>query len=308
MSQTDSTVEKRGKLRKWVFFFLCFAALLLFCGVPGVILRISRLPPFGDDAIQTRNREDINELSEAIVNFQTKFNVDYIPSRFVLCERSDDYFSDAPEDRAFKSQLHADSYQYLMRLWPRLNWNNINTPTNGKPWNGIDWNGDGHASPEMNLVGVECLVFFLGGMQSTLPGNPQFLGFATDSRNPAAVGGARIGPLFQFQASRLHWLPDGYLVYLDIYGKKPYAFFSSYKTRNGYNRYGDSDCALIPDGPYHDGKGNYYNPDAFQIISAGADGKFGRGGIWTPANAMNIDADGRDDMTNFHPTVLGKPQ
>ena len=56
----------------------------------------------------------------------------------------------------------------------------------------------------------------------------------------------------------------------------------------------------------------YQNPNTCQIISAGRDGRFGPGNVhpngreWTPATGRDIDADGRDDLTNFNGPVLGK--
>jgi hypothetical protein len=66
------------------------------------------------------------------------------------------------------------------------------------------------------------------------------------------LGGAdREPPFFEFKSNRLvQWIPQppyvppntigtapGYPSYLDGYGKTPYAYFSSYKTAKGYNRY-----------------------------------------------------------------------
>ena len=51
----------------------------------------------------------------------------------------------------------------------------------------------------------------------------------------------------------------------------------------------------------------YYNPDSGQLISAGADGKFGPGGLWAPATAMSVPVVGRDDVTNFYDKLMGIP-
>jgi hypothetical protein len=263
MRQTDSAAEKRGTRRKWLF--LCLAALLLLCVLPGVILRILRLRPMvGGDDIEPKNRNDIARLHEAVVNFQTKYGVDYIPSRIRLLD-SGKYDLSMNNDGQPTNQLDRDSYLYLQRLWPRLQFP-------------VDWNNNEKKDDDVTLEGDQCLVFFLGGIQSSNEGKLECLGFSTHGLNPAQEGRDRVAPIYDFKPSRLSAQSNGYFVYLDAYGKAPYAYFSSYKTRNGYNRYGQSDCSSIPDGPYHDGNGNYYNPETFQIISAGADGKFGRGG------------------------------
>src|SRR5262249_46262742 len=123
-----------------------------------------------------------------------------------------------------------------------------------------------------------------------------------------------------------------------------YAYFSSYKQMNGYNRYypafGNSDCAsLFPGGvwPYAEaGSGTtnprYLNPNSYQIISAGADGVFAHGspvtnyvpatGIWVfdadsmwtagsasaYANAPAHKPYAADDMANFYDSLIGVSQ
>jgi general secretion pathway protein G len=254
------------------------------------------------EAVEALNRHDITDLSQAVVVFESQFNMDYVPSRLVICETLNDYQTGMTDSDPATAQLYSDSFNYLCRLCPRINFTTVQPGT--PDWQGIDWNGNGVQDPPVILEGDQCLVFFLGGIQSNKEGKLECLGFSVNQANPARGGGQRVGPFCEFKSSRLRASPNGYYVYLDAYGKAPFAYFSSYKTRNGYNRYRNSDCGSIPDGPYHDGDGQYYNPDSFQIISAGADGKFGRGGKWTPAKAAEIDPDGRDDMSNFHTTLL----
>jgi hypothetical protein len=116
------------------------------------------------------------------------------------------------------------------------------------------------------------------------------------------------------------------LSYLDTYGSTdgkgnlvtgaPYAYFSSYQTRNGYNRYIGSDCPTLKVFPYAQGSTQYLNPTGFQLISAGADLKFGPGSnpglspipFWTPATAASTAAsgpNGADDQSNFYDNLLG---
>jgi general secretion pathway protein G len=92
------------------------------------------------------------------------------------------------------------------------------------------------------LEGEQCLVFFLGGIPQVNPdGSFTPTGFSTNPSNPAQAGGDRIPPFFGgFKSNRLVQWPGtapGFPSYIDGYGKTPYAYFSSYKTANGYNRY-----------------------------------------------------------------------
>jgi hypothetical protein len=142
------------------------------------------------------------------------------------------------------------------------------------------------------------------------------VGFSTHPANPLPQTGATIyGPYFEFQSHRLisrHGNP--FYSYLDGFGKQPYVYFSSGRKRNDYNRYGDSDCAPFGVWPYAISLGPppaYQNPNTYQIISSGRDGRFGRGSmlpngrVWHQETAKEIDADGRDDLSNFHYGSLG---
>ena len=170
----------------------------------------------------------------------------------------------------------------------------------------------------MVLSGDQCLVFFLGGMVVGSP--PEAQGFSTDSRNPTRLDTDRIGPFYSFPSNRLSQVNgNGFFSYNDPYGT-PYAYFSSYKTPNGYNRYfnlfKNSDCFNFNNlvvWPYYSSAGKYHNPKSFQIISAGKDNTFGctKSGLdpsdpnptpWSPGNASGAF---EDDMSNFHDSVLG---
>jgi prepilin-type N-terminal cleavage/methylation domain-containing protein len=272
---------------------------------------------------QARARAEISQLSVAIENFQQKFKVPYIPSRIVLCERITDYEAQS------SNTLYVDSFQYLSRVFPRIQWRDAsNQPVV------IDWNGDNAYTPPATLGGHHCLVFFLGGVPSLPSGSgtrtPQ--GFSTNPANPAAQGGSRIDPFFEFPASRLNstQMPTDqgtYMTYLDPW-ETPYAYFSAYKTRNGYNRYCPaggpytSDCSPATVWPYAEALGTqprYYNPHSFQIISAGPNKVFGSGTVvtnianntweggpfWSPSNTYAEGTAGFDDITNFHDRPLG---
>jgi prepilin-type N-terminal cleavage/methylation domain-containing protein len=295
-------------------------------------------------ADEATTRSEISQLAITIQNFQTKYGVNYIPSRIVL--REDGVYD-------MNDPVQADSYAYLTRLWPRLSV----APGVTYP---VDWNGNGSQTPDppVVLTGDQCLVFFLGGIQSSSP-SPHCLGFSTNEKNPAQATGDRVEPFYEFKSSRLCLDPvqidyrtevnpglpssNGYYSYLDPYGSRPYAYFTAYGKQNGYNRYygfglinggtsgSISDCEGVAgelwpycDRPFTDNVTNlpipgveYYNPTTFQIISAGRDQQFGPGGaptatanipgyFWVPGMPMvGVLAPERDEITNFYDRLLG---
>lgn len=262
-------------------------------------------------AKQARNRQDISQLETAVNSFKTKYGV-LPPSRLKLAEHYSLYDP--------SQQIDLDSLQFLGTMFPRItNQWSAPVPQGG----GIDWNGNGQIDAgAVILNGSECLVFLLGGIPSP-QGN--LLGFSTNPSNPATQTVDRIGPFFDFKVKQLApspWNPlSGLYVYLDTYGTQPYVYFSSYKTLNGYNRYGNSDIgAPLVISPYIEvlpttlAPVKYVNPGTFQIISAGPDGVFGPGGAFRvpKAQSPNGTADfyldstpGYDDQANFHQGLLG---
>jgi hypothetical protein len=263
----------------------------------------------------TETKNDIGQIEGAIAEFQRKFgSKEYFPSRLVLCENFEDYFKQGKRGQVFRSQLHEDSWHFLSRMFPRMS--RIDPKL-------MDWNGNGVPGDKpVVLQGDQCLVFFLGGIPA--PGQPGCLGFSVNRSNPTTPGGDRIGPLYDFDPKRLvDFHHNGFYSYLDPYGQKPYAFFSSYRQRNGYNRYltldRQSDCAALGVWPYAEAfegqTPRYLMPSGFQILSAGADGRFGPGTdltakspfTWTPATAKQTLAPGKDDQSNFYSGRLGEP-
>jgi hypothetical protein len=239
-------------------------------------------------------------LSEAVDSFRQKFGGFHLPSRLKLSETCN-YLQ-----RGQPGTLDADSVEYLQALWPQLDL---------APETRIDWNGDGRIQGDWVLEGDECLVYFLGGIPTSQGGAAGCLGFSKDPHNPVAQDfDPRVGPFFAFPSDRLRDIHGrGFLSFLDYYGH-PYAYFSSYPVA-GYNRYGGTDCPTLGVWPYArewDPVPRFWNPDSFQIISAGSDGKFGPGTteasrVWSPATAAAMPVEGRDDLTNFHNKALGVP-
>jgi type II secretory pathway pseudopilin PulG len=341
-----------------------------------------------DLANEASTRTDITQIGAAEQSFQTKFQVNWLPSRIILCKTLANYYVAGSNPPQIKSPLHQDSLDYLSIIWPRLNWGTPHPSPNSQKWTGtpawvgIDWDfsdalddigtpalfvrdaaNNPTATTEVVLEGEQCLVFFLGG----IPGSGTVNGFSTDQSNPARHRLAfpnlaltnnaddRLPPFFDFKSNRLvslsQWIfnqggnPAGFsdfYAYLDGYGKTPYAYFSSYKGANGYNRYytllGVSDCQSLGVWPYaqsgvYPGPATqtlptpvYLNSQSFQIISAGKNSAFGSGTViitiqqpqgnwiggpdWAPGTAAAIypaGSAGNDDIANFYDRLLGVP-
>ena len=295
--------------------------VIVIIAVLAALITAAVIPALGKANI-TKNRSEISQLEVAVENFKQRYGV-YPPSRIKLSETGT-YSSTL--------QLDIDSVQFLTTVWPRINLSA-----------GVNWNGSGMIDPspagDWILEGDQCLVFFLGGIPLNVAGTtvPSCTGFSTNGANPAfhiLMGGDTSPPAFEFSSSRLiykttstptflHAAAPLFFSYLDTYGRadgsglllagQPYAYFSSYKSRNGYNRYTPlSDCATLSVSPYFQAAGipnQYLNPSTFQIISAGANMSFGSGGgPWTPATAPAVypmGSPGYDDQSNFSSSLLG---
>jgi prepilin-type N-terminal cleavage/methylation domain-containing protein len=250
---------------------------------------------------EVQNRNGITQLSNGVAAFKTKFGR-IPPSRIRLCKNITQYQN---------TQLDQDSIAFIHSMFPRCDatWASAN---------GIQWTQAPGWSGDTTLEGEQCLVFFLGGIQVNANGTNGCVGFSTNPANPGDTASTtnRIGPFVQFEPNRLLLSPPAagapFFVYSDPYEAMPYAYFSSYNVRNGYNRYGAptaagavSDCTSLGVWPFQDPTGSYYNPDSFQIISAGPNQKFGPGQTWSPTNAQAIGPQGIDDISNFYDQVLG---
>jgi hypothetical protein len=303
--------RKRSR-RTWVQWLAAAIA-----GIGVVILAVVLLLPaifwHPKDGPDTHNISDIHTVEAAVAGFHRAFKLgtEYFPSRIVLCERYSEYLDN------INKPLYRDSLGFLQRMFPRL-WKDAATQEVVVDWNG-NGNPNGVIDPPTILEGDQCLVFFLGGIPANGKEAQDCLGFSRDPKNPAARGGRRLGPYYEFDPSRLVRIHgNGYWSYLDVYGKKPYAYFSSYTNRNGYNRYGSTDCPTLGVWPYAKSVAptvQYIYPDKFQVISAGADQVFGPGTdltakqpvTWTQETAGDLLGPGQDDQSNFHPNFLGVP-
>jgi prepilin-type N-terminal cleavage/methylation domain-containing protein len=249
--------------------------------------------------IQTRS--ELSQMSAAAALFKEKFKVDYIPSRIRLCKFSARYAASPAPAAEGGPNLDAQSQAYMKKLFNRCaaQW-----ATGGIDWNSA-WAGSTTGNEEAYLYGEECLVFFLGGRQETVGTSGGVLGFSTNPANPMDTDATkRISPFYDFPSKRLvaSTKAPGFYVYADPYGT-PYAFFSANKVRNQYTTYSDgtnprpdTNLGVVP---YLEAPGRYYNPESFQIISAGRDKKFG------PGPTLPATGNGFDDMSNFSDKLLG---
>jgi prepilin-type N-terminal cleavage/methylation domain-containing protein len=347
--------------------------LMIVIAIIGVLVTILAvaLGPILSKGPEMVTRNEINQLGIALESFKSQFGF-YPPSILVLCENQHDYGT---------TPVMQDSQYYLLKMFPRLSsnpkWTGPSPGSGGPATNFIDWNQDQKYTGAMLLTGDQCLVFFLGGIQtgpSSVPPHPTRAcnGFSTDQSQPIpAPGATTYGPYFEFKSDRLVECPrsapsplpadnqrpdgsNGYFSYLDGYKQivpapplqsplvapnfyAVYAYFSAGRQRNGYNAYGIMHCPYLPafNGqsltkpvsgtfPYQQEAGKYHKPESYQIISPGKDGIFGAGSpapglnsygfYWTPDTAKNVPGvpstaglgDGRDDITNFNSTLLGK--
>lgn len=314
-------------------------------------------------AQQTKNAHEISgNLSPALEAFKVQYGF-YPPSRLRLYKKISSYTN---------NQLDIDSQNWIIRMFPKIN---VASSTAGENlyWtnNDINWTPDAPVTTPFQdgtvLEGDQCLVFFLGGIptQQTPAGGSVVrgcAGFSTSAYNPIPTPtGSRV-KFYDFPADRLVDLhkvdgtaflpsdvtppgPTGFWSFVDTYRRAPYAYFSSYKTENGYNRYyhpgypvglSTSECAALgalsaagtaAPWPFAVAPSSsttptrYYEAARFQIISAGRDGRFGPGTdlsqppasqfYWSPTNAGTYASTYRangapDDQSNFYDLLLGK--
>ena len=305
--------------------------------VAGAVLRIMGIGP------QVQAQSEISHLNQAVELFKQKYGI-YPPSKVFLANNLSDYqtaynyySTRNPPDLYNMAVINnswpvtSGSAQYLVRIFPKMlmpsgppaNQSQVTTLT-------IDWTGgqypilatDPNRWKGTFLEGDQCLVFFLGGMQTfSQPGNiPTCLGFAANSNNPTSMSNTNSNypPLYDFPSTRLTTVTRGYLplfnqnqnnffVYKDPFGTNvPYIYYSSYGNRNAYQTL---DCASQvslslsqPVTPYYEATSpttQYLNKNTFQIISAGADGDFGAGGLWNPG-LQPVDRPTTDNQSNFN--------
>src|SRR5438876_4113848 len=73
-----------------------------------------------DLANEAATRTDVTQLSAAVQSFQTKYQVNYVPSRIILCKDYLNYFNSRDPRLGAITPLHQDSLDYLQRVFPRI--------------------------------------------------------------------------------------------------------------------------------------------------------------------------------------------
>jgi len=269
---------------------IAIIAILVGLTAAGVFKILDRIP-------EVQTRTEISQFDGALGAFMADYNLsDPPPSVLVL-----------REDMAYNTgnAVELRSLQFLKKAF-------------GKNLGPTDWNQNGNIDQNVPFVleGEQCLVFYLGGVQTSASGTPQCLGFSTNNVSPAMGGGSRKGPYFQFNSARLIQGPasaPGFNMYLDPWkakvGPKAYAYFSSNGVNNGYSQ---TDCQSLPAVPYRDAGGNFAFSNKYQIISAGKDGLFftlpagPTTGVWSPSGGTT--GNDADNQVNFSSRLLGAGQ
>jgi len=296
-------------------------------------------------------RGDLNGFATSIGAYNQDFNATYIPSMFVLYSDLTQYGSGkVTTPLNLPVSLENDSKAYLYQIFGKrfgsgggqINWSgtgaSVATLLTGDQCLVFFLGGIPSGATPANGLPPGCLGF------STNPADPSA---------PSAAGVPRKGPYFPFITSRLMIGNNQFYSYADPFSKNtPYAYFSAYRGANGYSPYATaaypvSDCN-VPGGatfpltptftrtampaPFYQSTNNtatptvlpyglyqtvYYNPTSFQIISGGANGVFGEGGLWTSASVAALlnpalptasPPPGADDFSNFSSSRLGNPQ
>jgi hypothetical protein len=132
---------------------------------------------------------------------------------------------------------------------------------------------------------ASALYFWLAG--------PDGRGFSANPLDPFGGGRSRIGPFYKFVPEQLKKV-DGIMQYCPPRGidGSPYVYF-----RGGLTGY-DGHIGWETARPYRNSKdGSWINPQTYQILSPGADGKYGVG-FHFPSGIDYNDAN-LDDMANF---------
>lgn len=251
---------------------------------------------------------EVGTLTSAINNFKQDFGIEP-PSQITLYETGGGWST--------------ASMALIGRMWPQFDFSLSH-----------DFNLDGDSSDTFTLYGSECLVFFLGGVTTWTDADSDgnydsgetvitTNGFSRNPANPfapLAASGAtnRQGPHFQFtDLNRLvpaQTNSSGVAFtfgYSDPLTGSPsaYLYVSSYEGQG----YVTADLGGALGDAYRNGTTTtspYYNPNGFQIISAGFDrlyrtGTSGGGGPYQKGKDMGIARDAeRDNITNFSGGML----
>ena len=248
-------------------------------------------------------RTELSQLEAAIAAAKQNFgNVDSLPSIIEL-------YSDIPtfKSRAIPANPNTlATFNFLTKVFGK-NWYSASATTTTFPWLGNSVSTASYQNTPKTLLGMEALVFLLGGYAEVPTGgtSPNFRGFSSNPLNPMDVNNAQYktkGPFFEFKQNQIVSGTNYYTMINNSGGS--YAYFSSSEYGNGLlNPLG----GLIS--PYHKTPSgtatasSYYNAKTFQLISSGQDKTFGSGGYYNPPYSMGQAV--FDDIANFSALQLG---
>ena len=208
---------------------------------------------------------DIGQLSTAAANFNQEFKFN------------------PPENFTIPATKNANDVnnQILQQMYPRYQLDSGNT--------GIV---SGLTGAGTTLQGIQSFIYFVCG--------PTMTGWAIDGPfAPTSAAVNKKGPFFEYTGP-----PLTNYTYNDPLGTAYVYFGSTAGQKYGPlspanpNYTGTSPSGVVP---YTNSAGKPFNVGGVQIISAGANKRFGPGGNWTPGSGQYAaETDGADDTANFN--------
>ena len=250
-------------------------------------------------------RTEISQLEAAIAAAKQNFGgVDNLPSIIEVYSSGPNFQAAAnatnPMTGAPVNPITRDSFNFFTKVFGK-NWYSTTTI----PWLGTSVNPTTYSGQKKQLLGMEALVFLLGGFADASTGSPNFLGFSSNPLNPMDVTNTKYktkGPFYEFKQKQI------------VAGSNYYTMLNN--SGGSYGYFSSSDYAYFlanPLGgilyPYHKSPSppvaasSYYNPKTFQIISSGQDKSFGPGGYYNPPYTTGAPV--FDDISNFSSLQLG---
>lgn len=255
-------------------------------------------------ALDAKVKTEIMQLETAIGQFKSTFGV-APPSSITL------YL-----DSAGWTQDTTGSTALMRQIWPQIDFNNMTYP-----WKITPPPSPAQTPPVLN--GAESMMFFLGGVYKYGTTNPP-IGFSKNPIDPFYNGGAggtigsRDGPFIEFDTLRVkdkfpvNQFPEYYDSLSDQ--ARPFYYVSSNDGQGYPVAYVSTDTGITWPSPasaptgtlfltiYSSDIATPYKPQSWQIISPGADGSYGSGGLFNPSlsNAGLTNPDDYDNLTNFN--------
>ena len=257
-------------------------------------------------------KAEISQLETAIGKFRSVYNMDP-PSSITLYETAAGWnLAAAVNHRAT-----------IRQLWPQFDFTYSSYASNQR-----DFNGDGSYT-SVTLLRGECLVFFLGGINSTnAPGVANIgacTGFSKNPVDPFFRGGNREPFFFEFLPARFTDLNNnGFPEYRDPLPSQttPYLYYSGYdgtayqsteffaSSSSDPDQTGPSDLTRTGlSEPYRTGTAlaaPLWKPNSYQIISPGYDRAYGFGGAYVASGTDRL-AFVATVYTGATPTALVPP-